>query len=110
VTELKMRAEALARAAGGESVANYATILHGFTDRGIAEAEIRPRENVFTFHAWKALGRHVRKGEHGVKVLTWIPIEERRNAAGELEREGGRRPKSATVFHVSQTDPDEGEK
>ena len=38
-------------------------------------SDILPRENVFTYHAWRALGRQVRRGEHGVKVTTWIPTE-----------------------------------
>ena len=71
--------------------------------QGIPELEIIPRENVFTYHAWRAKGRQVRKGEHGVKITTYIPVPEKRNDAGELTREAGRRPKLATVFHISQT-------
>lgn len=84
-------------------MANYVTIIAGMIDKGIPESDIRPRENVFTFHAWKALGRVVRKGEHGVRILTWIPIPDQTDLAGEVKR-GGMRPKSAVVFHVSQTD------
>jgi antirestriction protein ArdC len=100
--------EALARASSGQSVANYGTIFHGFIDKGVAESDIRPRENVFTFHAWRALGRTVRKGEHGVRVLTFVPIAGRvDDVTGEV-KPGGRRPKAAVVFHVSQTDPING--
>src|ERR1700676_3432529 len=66
------RQEALSRAMSGQSCSNFPAIFQGFAAKGIPEAEIKPRENVFTFDAWKALGRYVRKGEHGVKVVTMI--------------------------------------
>ena len=88
-------------------MANYAPIFEGFIAIGIPEADIRPRENVFTFHAWKALNRHVRKGEHGVRITTWVPITKRNLETGETE-ETGRMPHYTTVFHVSQTDMNEG--
>jgi antirestriction protein ArdC len=74
--------------------------------KGIAEADIKPRENVFTFHAWKALGRYVRKGEHGVKVCTYAPIErkEKDPETGAERTVEGKRPWMATVFHISQTE------
>ena len=58
--------EAYGRAVAGQSVMNYAAIYEGFLAKGIPESEIKPRENVFTFWAWKAVGRRVKKGEHGV--------------------------------------------
>ena len=86
--------EALSRARNNQSLANYGAILHGFAERGLTD--IRPRENVLTYHAWQALGRQVRKGEHGVKVQTWITVE----------RDGQKVtiPKTTTVFHISQTE------
>jgi hypothetical protein len=104
MTAAAVASEALNRASAGQSVANYPTIIVGFADKGIPESEIRPRENVFTFHAWRALGRTVRKGEHGVRVLTWVPIPERIDRATGEVKPGGKRPKAAVVFHVSQTD------
>jgi hypothetical protein len=102
----RIQDEALARATRNKSWANYPAIFEGFTAKGIPEGEIEPRVNVFTFHAWKALGRYVRRGEHGVKVTTWIKIDEKRDErTGEVVRESGRRPKTAVVFHVSQTEP-----
>ena len=70
-------AEALQRAATGPSLANYPAIYAGFMAKGIAEDDIKPRENVFTFNAWRALGRTVKKGEHGVKIATCIPMGKR---------------------------------
>ena len=103
----QMQQEALSRAASGIVVTNYAAIFEGFAARGIPESEIKPRENVFTFQAWKALGRYVRKGEHGVKVITYVPTERKEidPQTGEEKTLGGKRPWTATVFHISQTEP-----
>jgi antirestriction protein ArdC len=75
--------------------------------KGIAEDDIKPRKNVFTFNAWKALGRSVKRGEHGVNVVTFIECTgvERDPASGEEEQVSYRRPWTTTVFHVSQTEP-----
>ena len=97
----KVASEALSNATGNASVANYPAIYEGFGAKGIAENDIQPRQNVFTYHAWRALGRTVKRGEHGVKVLTWIPMT-KKNDDGEPENIG-RRPRSTTVFHISQT-------
>lgn len=95
--------EALARAQQSASTANYAAIFAGFEAKGIPACDILPRENVLTFHAWKAIGRSVRKGEHGVKVCTWIPMT-KKDDQGEAHPIG-KKPRSTTVFHISQTDP-----
>jgi antirestriction protein ArdC len=100
----QLRAEALSRATTGQSWTNFPAIMAGFIEKGIPEAEILPRENVLTFNAWKALGRHVKRGEHGVRVTTWIPVAETRDETGAVTRKAGKRPWSAVVFHVSQTE------
>ena len=94
--------EALTRARSQTSLANDAHVIRQFAARGIPAAEIRPRENVFTFKAWRALGRHVRRGEKSVKVTTYAP-------AGEPDENGRQfsRPVTACVFHISQTDPND---
>jgi DNA repair protein RadC len=99
MAKTEMQAEALANARAGQSVMNYAAIFEGFAAKGIAEADIKPRENVFTFHAWKALGRSVKAGEHGVKVVTFVPIKDKET--GEVT---GRRAHTTVVFHISQTE------
>lgn len=103
-----VRREALMRAVSGQTMSNYPTIFQGFMARGIPESEIHPRETVFTFEAWKALGRYVRKGEHGVKVVTFIETKSK-----EVDRDTGepktiRRPWTTTVFRVSQTEAKNG--
>ena len=99
--------EALSHAVNGRSVGNYPAIFTGFIAKGIPEAEINPRVNVFTYDAWRALGRQVRKGEHGVKVATIIKTtrKERDEATGQEVERTASRPWTTTVFHVSQTDP-----
>jgi hypothetical protein len=104
----QIQQEALSRAAAGQSFANWPAIFAGFSAKGIPEHEIKPRENVFTYHAWRALGRQVRRGEHGVKVTTWVPMTKKTENAetGETEAKPiGKRAWTATVFHISQTDP-----
>ncbi len=103
IRPLRNNSEALTRATTGLSVGNYPTIYSGFMEKGIPESEIKPRENVFTYNAWRALGRHVRRGEHGVKVLTFIDYQKKDEETGQL-KERFRRPFSTTVFHISQTD------
>jgi hypothetical protein len=103
-SKAEVRRESLMRAVSGQTMSNYPAIFQGFIAKGIPESEIRPRENVFTFEAWKALGRYVRKGEHGVKVVTFIETKSK-----EVDQDTGepkliRRPWSTTVFHVSQTE------
>ena len=104
----EIQQEALQRAVSSPSMANYGAIFAGFQEKGIAADDIRPRENVFTFHAWKALGRVVRKGEHGVKVCTWVEMS-KKDDAGNAEPIG-KKPRMTTVFHVSQTEAIEGAK
>lgn len=102
----ELQRESLGRAAGGISMANYPAIIAGFMERGIPADDIRPRENVFTFNAWKALGRYVRKGEKGIAVVSWVPTtrKERDESTGETKDVDGRRPVTAYVFHVTQTE------
>lgn len=102
MTSSEIQRSAITKAITGQSLANYPAIFAGFLAMGIPESDIRPRENVFTFNAWKALNRYVRKGQHGVKIAT-IVTKTRVNKSTGLE-ESFSMPWSTTVFHVSQTD------
>jgi antirestriction protein ArdC len=104
MTQTAIQHEALNRATSGLSVANYALIYEGFTAKGISPDQIQPRENVLTFHAWKALGRVVRKGEHGVKVCTFVPVMSKKTQENGEQGTGYKMPRNVTVFHISQTD------
>jgi hypothetical protein len=111
----QIQTEALSRAVSGQTLTNWPAIFEGFLAKGIPEHEIKPRENVFTYHAWRALGRQVRRGEHGVKVVTFVTSKGKEDKDGVATNDldgtdkpktgGSRRPWMATVFHVSQTDP-----
>ena len=68
--------DSLNRAKQGDSLLNYPAIVQGFAAKGIAHNDIVPRVNIFTYNAWKALNRQVRKGEKGIKcVLGLKPIK-----------------------------------
>ena len=104
------QAEALSRALTGQSWSNFPAIIQGFKAHGIPEDQILPRENVFTYQAWKALGRQVRKGEHGVKVVTFIKRDKKTEdtETGEVKLQTYSMPRTVSVFHISQTDKREG--
>lgn len=91
--------ESLARAKAGDSLLNFPAIYTGFQSKGIALVDIKPRENVFTYNAWKALGRQVRRGESGVKCVTWVDTTDKESG------DSRKFCRSTTVFHISQTDP-----
>lgn len=102
----QIQAEALLRATSGQTWSNYAEIFRGFMAKGIAEDQILPRENVFTYQAWRALGRYVCKGEHGVKICTWIPVSTKTtDRDGNQNEKEYTMPRTVTVFHISQTEP-----
>lgn len=105
-----MNQEALDRARGSQALTNLPTVYAAFMERGIAEADIKPRDNVLTYHAWQALGRQVKRGEHGVAVLTWIQTDgEHDPNTGEEIKRPGRFARTAYVFHISQTEQIENE-
>lgn len=97
MTNAQIQAKALKNAVSQQSTMNYEPIILGFIEKGIPAEDITPRENVFTFNAWKAQGRTVCKGEKGVKIVTWIKCKKKDSDETYM------RPKTTTVFHVSQT-------
>ena len=105
MTKHEIEQEALANARNGQVTSNYGAIYAGFAEKGIAESDIQPRVNVFSYNAWKAQGRQGRKGEHGVKGVTFVPMTARTKGDDGAEREESfRRPRTVAVFHVSQTE------
>lgn len=74
-------------------MANFGFVIQSFSDKGINPNEILPKENVFTYNAWRELGYQVKKDQHGIKVLPWITKEN-----------GDKFPKYSTVFHISQVE------
>jgi hypothetical protein len=105
----EIQAEALHRATTNQSLTNYPVILQGFAAMGIPMEDIKPRENVFTYQAWRALGRYVKKGSHGVHVAAVIVRETKPDAdfetEGEQEAPTYKKILTGTVvFHISQTE------
>ena len=101
----EVQAQSLDRAKNGKSFSNFPIIIAGFSAMGIPETEIQPRQNVFTYQAWRAQGRQVCKGVHGVKISTFIPIDvkDKDKTTGKEKIKTIRRPRTTTVFHISQT-------
>lgn len=102
----EVQALSLDRAKNGKSFANYPIIIAGFAALGIKEGDITPRRNVFTYQAWRALGRQVRKGQHGVKICTFIPVDikDKDKTTGDVTIKTVNKARQTTVFHISQTD------
>jgi len=97
--------EALARIQGSLGSKNDGLVLMAFSERGLALEDIFPRVNVLTFRAWKAKGRRVAKGAISVPVTTWIPCGEKSPEEGDKKDRPRMRPKTASLFHISQTVP-----
>ena len=103
------RREALTRAVSGQTMSNYPAIFQGFIAKGIPESEIRPRENVFTFNAWRALGRTVRTRRAWRQSAHVHRTRQQGNRQGHGRTQNDSpRPWTTTVFHVSQTEAIKG--
>ena len=98
----QLASEALHNATSRESTMNYGAIIQGFVAMHIPVADIKPRENVFTFNAWRGLGRSVSKGQHGVPICTFVPRRVTDKKTGEVTET--RMPRQTTVFHITQTE------
>lgn len=108
----EVQAQSLDRAKNGTSLTNYPIIIAGFAAMGISESEIKPRNNVFTYQAWQAQGRQVRKGQHGVKIRTFIPVDvkEKDEKTSDVKIKTVNKRRNTTVFHITQTDEKEAAK
>lgn len=102
--------ESLYRAQDGDENNNYAIIYRQFEARGIPTSEIMPRENIFTFSAWKAKGRFVKRGEKGVGITTYFSTPVEIDEETGKSKGGTRLYRTAYVFHISQTEAMEGRK
>lgn len=96
-----LQTAALERAREGKTCANDLFLVAAYAARCI---DAHPRVDVFTYNAWRALHRHVRKGEHGIRITTYTHTEALRPDGTADEQSF---PVSAVVFHASQTDPDD---
>lgn len=105
LTREQLGEQALKSALSHSGTANYDAIFDGFMAMGIAPETIKPRVNVFTFNAWIALGRVVRRGQKGVQIVSVIEDSETDSQNADATTEPRRRFKRVTVFHESQTEP-----
>ena len=64
------------------SVNNAAEITSALALRGCS---CQPYKDVFTFNRWKALGRHVKKGEHGIRLSVMTETEQEDRETGEVK-------------------------
>ena len=90
MAKIKAGQDTVSKAQRGMSIHNDTIVIAAFAERGI---EATPRVDVFTFNAWLAKGRVVKKGQKGVKIVTFFE-----------KPDGSKVSRSVTVFHVSQTD------
>ena len=88
-----------ARSFQGYSVANAAAVVHGLAARG---CHCEPYADVFTFARWRAQGRTVRKGQHGIRLPVIVHGESTDKDTGETRTYSLRR--ASFVFCRCQTD------
>jgi len=74
------------------------------TNQMLAVMQCQSPTIVGGFNQWKAQGRHVRKGEHGMMI--WAPTVKRDEKASTPDPDDLHFI-TVTVFDISQTEPDE---
>ena len=61
-----------------------------------------PRENCFTFQTWKKKGYKVKKGEKGIRSITFISGDVKNKKTGEVK--DGQFPKTVVLFYHLQVE------
>ena len=82
------------------SAASVSILAQSAQDRGCT---CRAYVDWYTYRRWKAQGYQVQKGEHGVKLTTWIRFTSTGKDGKEKEHT---RPKGTTVFCRCQVKSD----
>jgi len=62
----------------------------------VKRCQCQPYKDWFTYQRWLAQGYQVQKGEHGIRLTTWIAVTKKDEDGNEVVT--GRRPKSYTRF------------
>ena len=89
----------------------FSAVFHNYSvnNRVLIFSQMPTATHVAGFHAWKKLGRSVKKGEHG--ILIYAPIQRKRvvlnEETGEDEEVKYTSYTTAYVFDVSQTEGEE---
>jgi antirestriction protein ArdC len=105
---LRARLEEWQGAEGAENlIAMALATFDGYSDRNaqLIAMQAPTATDVDGFHAWKARGRAVRKGEHGIQILA--PAGTRKGdpeAENEEDRKDRQFFRIAYVFDIAQTD------
>ncbi len=82
---------------------------YSFGNQLLIYRQLPTASHVAGFHKWLELGRHVRKGEHGLRILAPVVYKTKTEDPETGEEESSRRVagfRGAVVFDVSQTDGD----
>ena len=96
----KMTAEQATTFENGYSTASILIVTQALQERG---CDCQPYTDTFTYNRWKAQGMQVQKGEHGIKLMTYIPVtKETDDGKTEVTHT---RPWSTTVFCRHQVKP-----
>jgi len=92
-----------ARSFDGYSVANAIAVRQALSERGCS---CEPYEDVFTFNRWRAQGRIVRRGQHGIALRVYVTaMRGGEDADGVIDEPRAYRiPKTSHVFCRCQTD------
>lgn len=103
----------LATSEGWRSWVEMAGRLHHYSFRNILliKSQNRGATRVAGFRAWQEMGRQVRKGEHGIRILggrRWAKTDTDEQT-GEENTTSGVRFFPCSVFDISQTDPIDGQ-
>lgn len=106
-TKQEKQCEALERGRRYRVGGNDLRVITEFQGRGMNPHDIEtfgPDQNVWTYDAWQALGRQVRKGEKSVRITVYGSYEskERNEKTGEPIIKSCR--STACLFHITQTD------
>ena len=83
----------------GKSMAHAMILAGAAQDNGCS---CQAYQDWFTYRRWQAQGMQVQKGEHGVKLTTWVTFE-REDSQGKVTVH--KRPKGTTVFCRCQVAP-----
>lgn len=90
---------------------NDLPVIAEFGLRGIEAEDCHTfgwNQNVFTYNAWQAQDRQVRKGEKSVRCTVWIPVVVKGRPESNIERlrkdHTRSRMSTACLFHITQTD------
>ncbi len=84
-----------------KSLASELILAQAASDRG---CDCIAYHDWFTYRRWRAQGQQVQKGEHGIKLTTYVPIY--RDEDGQ-QVQVGTRPRTTTVFCRCQVKPTE---